>query len=81
MFNLPFFIDGENLVITAYDVIRRETRRYNRESNDAELGNYVKGVVDLQTELYKNAQICLIKRKKCYRIPTIRNIFRKQFNN
>jgi len=49
-------ITNENLVITAYDVIRRETRRYNRESNDAELGNYVKGVVDLQTELYKDAQ-------------------------
>ena len=50
-------ITDENLVITAYDVIRRETRRYDRESNDAELGNYVKGVVDLQTELYKKAQI------------------------
>ena len=50
-------ITDEKLVITAYDVIRRETRRYDRESNDAELGNYVKGVVDLQTELYKNAQI------------------------
>ena len=50
-------ITDEKLVITAYDVIHRETRRYNRESNDAELGNYVKGVVDLQTELYKNAQI------------------------
>ena len=50
-------ITDEKLVITAYDVIRRETRRYSRESNDAELGNYVKGVVDLQTELYKNAQI------------------------
>lgn len=50
-------ITNENLVITAYDVIRRETRRYDRKSNDAELGNYVKGVVDLQTELYKNAQI------------------------
>ncbi len=50
-------ITDEKLVITAYDVIRREARRYNRESNDAELGNYVKGVVDLQTELYKNAQI------------------------
>lgn len=50
-------ITDEKLVITAYDVIRRETRRYNRESNDAELGNYVKGIVDLQTELYKNAQI------------------------
>ena len=50
-------ITDKNLVITAYDVIRRETRRYDRKSNDAELGNYVKGVVDLQTELYKNAQI------------------------
>ena len=50
-------ITDEELVTTAYDVIRRETRRYNRGTNDAELGNYVKGVVDLQTELYKNAQI------------------------
>lgn len=50
-------ITNEKLIITAYDVIRREARRFNRESNDAELGNYVKGVVDLQTELYKNAQI------------------------
>lgn len=50
-------ITNEKLIITAYDVIRRETRRYDRKSNDAELGNYVKGVVDLQTELYKNAQI------------------------
>ena len=50
-------ITDEKLVIIAYDVIRRETRRYDRKSNDAELGNYVKGVVDLQTELYKNAQI------------------------
>lgn len=50
-------ISDEQLVISAYDVIRRETRRYDRKSNDAELGNYVKGVVDLQTELYKNAQI------------------------
>ena len=49
-------ITDEKLVITAYDVIRRETRRYDRKSNDAELGNYVKGVVDLQTELYKNTQ-------------------------
>ena len=31
--------------------------RNDRKSNDAELGNYIKGVVDLQTELYKNAQI------------------------
>ena len=50
-------ITDEKLAITSYDVIRRETRRYDRKSNDAELGNYVKGVVDLQTELYKNAQI------------------------
>lgn len=49
-------ITSENLIITAYNVIRRETRRYDRKSNDAELGNYVKGVVDLQTELYKIVQ-------------------------
>ena len=49
-------ITDENLIITAYNVIRKETRRYDRKSNDAELGNYVKGVVDLQTELYKIVQ-------------------------
>ena len=49
-------ITSENLIITAYNVIRREIRRYDRKSNDAELGNYVKGVVDLQTELYKIVQ-------------------------
>ena len=49
-------ITEEELIITAYTLIRREVRRYDRQSNDAELANYVKGIVDLQTELYKNEQ-------------------------
>ena len=36
----------------AYRLIRRETRRFNRTTSDSELANYVRGVVDLQTELY-----------------------------
>ena len=58
-------ITDEKLVITAYDVIRRETRRYDRKSNDAELGNYVKGVVDLQTELYNNEQLKVANEEFC----------------
>ena len=37
----------------AYRLIRIEANRYSREGNDAELGNYVRGIVDLQTEMYK----------------------------
>lgn len=37
---------------TAYNVIRREVRNFQRTTTDAELGNYVRGVVDLQSELY-----------------------------
>ena len=36
----------------AYRLIRRETRRFDRTTSDSELANYVRGVVDLQTELY-----------------------------
>lgn len=38
--------------LAAYRLIRIEARRFDRESSDAELGNYVRGVVDLQTEIY-----------------------------
>ena len=38
--------------LAAYRLIRIETKRFDRESSDAELGNYVRGVVDLQTEIY-----------------------------
>lgn len=36
----------------AYRLIRREVRRFDRTTTDGELANYVRGVVDLQTELY-----------------------------
>lgn len=45
-------IDERTVELAAYRLIRRETRRFDRESTDAELGNYVRGVVDLQTEIY-----------------------------
>ena len=36
----------------AYRLIRREVRKFDRTTTDGELANYVRGVVDLQTELY-----------------------------
>ena len=45
-------IDERTVELAAYRLIRRESRRFDRESTDAELGNYVRGVVDLQTEIY-----------------------------
>lgn len=36
----------------AYRLIRIEARRLDRTTTDSELGNYVRGVVDLQTQLY-----------------------------
>lgn len=43
----------EELQLIAYGLIRAEVRRFNRETSDSELSNYVRGVVDMQTELYK----------------------------
>ena len=43
---------SEELQLTAYRIIRRETNCFERTTNDAELGNFVRGVVALQTELY-----------------------------
>lgn len=39
----------------AYRLIRREVRRFDRETTDSELANYVRGVVDMQTELYSES--------------------------
>ena len=38
--------------LLAYKLIRREVRKFDRSTSDAELGNYVRGVVDMQTELF-----------------------------
>ena len=45
-------MDERTIELAAYRLIRIETRRFDRESSDTELGNYVRGVVDLQTEIY-----------------------------
>lgn len=42
----------DELQLEAFRLIRRELRRFDRETNDSELGNYVRGVVDLETEIY-----------------------------
>ena len=45
-------INEEAIERMAYRLIRREVRRFDRITTDSELANYVRGVVDLQTELY-----------------------------
>lgn len=40
------------LQLEAFRLIRKETRRFDRETNDSELGNYVRGVVDLETQIF-----------------------------
>jgi len=43
----------EEIELMAYRLIRVETRRFdNDRENVSELGKYVQGVVDLQTEIY-----------------------------
>ena len=45
-------INEEILEREAYRLIRIEVRRFDRTTTDSELANYVRGVVDLQTQLY-----------------------------
>ena len=42
----------DELQLEAFRLIRKEARRLDRKTNDSELGNYVKGVIDLETEIY-----------------------------
>ena len=43
----------EEIELMAYRLIRIEARRFdNDRENASELGKYVQGVVDLQTEIY-----------------------------
>lgn len=46
-------MDNNTFERMAYRLIRREVRRFDRETTDSELANYVRGVVDMQSELYK----------------------------
>lgn len=45
-------INEEMIERLAYRLIRIEVRRFDRITTDGELANYVRGVVDLQTQLY-----------------------------
>lgn len=49
-------ITNDDVEKEAYRLIRIEVRRFDRETNSSELGNYVRGVVDLQTEIFKRIQ-------------------------
>ena len=42
----------EEIELIAYRLIRIETNRFDKSNNDTELGNYVRAIVDMQTELY-----------------------------
>lgn len=37
----------------AYRLIRIEVRRLDKVTTDSELANYVRGIIDLQTQLYE----------------------------
>jgi hypothetical protein len=45
-------VNEEMIERLAYRLIRIEVRRFDRTTTDSELANYVRGVVDLQTDLY-----------------------------
>lgn len=46
-------MDNQTIQLEAYRLIRRVARNMVEPVDDATLGSYVRGVVDLQTELYK----------------------------
>ena len=48
----------QELELTAYRLIRIKAKHYE-SSNDEQLANYVRGVVDLQTEIYSD-RVCLM---------------------
>ena len=48
--------DLEKLKIIAFDTIRHEVRNFGRTTTDAEVGNYVRGVLDLYCEIMKDVQ-------------------------
>lgn len=43
----------DELQIMAYKVIRREGHTFERTTTDSEFGNYVRGVLDLQAEIFR----------------------------
>ena len=43
----------DELQLEAFRLIRTEARRFDRETNDSELGNYIRGVVDLETQIFE----------------------------
>lgn len=47
-------MNNQTIQLEAYRLIRRKARDMIESCNDATLGSYVRGVVDLQTELYND---------------------------
>ena len=45
-------ITTDEIIQIAYRLIRKKTRNIMDKVDDKDLGNYVRGVVDLQAELY-----------------------------
>lgn len=46
-------LTDRDIIYEAYRLIRRKTRDALNPLSDDELGSYVRGVVDLQTQLYE----------------------------
>ena len=49
---MQIVMSENELAVECFRVIRREVRDFERETTDAELGNFVRGVVELETCLY-----------------------------
>ena len=47
-------MNNQTIQLEAYRLIRQKARNMVEPVDDATLGSYVRGVVDLQTELYNN---------------------------
>ena len=44
----------EEIELIAYRLIRIEARKFDRDTSDSEFANYVRGIVDMQTNMHAN---------------------------
>ena len=57
-------LDTHQLELLAYKLIRREVRDFQRKTTDSELANYVRGVVNFQTELFDWSDELVVENKE-----------------
>jgi len=50
-------LEMKDIELLAYNVIRRKTSNILNPASNEELGSFVRGVVDLESEIYKEERI------------------------